>query len=69
MTTWMTPALFSTYIEVEMDEYSFYVERDGTIEIASSGGHYGEDVYTTLKTEDMEKMIIMAKLVKEWCAG
>ena len=66
MTVWKDPGLFTTYTDVEMDGYRFYVERDGTIEIEAPGGYHGDDVYTTLKTDDLEKMIVMAKAVKEW---
>jgi len=66
MTVWKDPGLFTAYTDVQMDGYRFYLERDGTIELETYGGYHGDDVSTTLEPDDLEKMIVMAKAVKEW---
>lgn len=46
------------------DEVS--VEKSGLVEVTTVGGYYGDEVYLRLTTEELERLAVMSRTMKEY---
>ena len=66
---WKEPGLFNTYdsASIEDDQVEVRLNDDDTVEFNfPEGGYYGDDVHRDISVENLEKLVRVARALREY---